>query len=45
VGGLPDRTRVEVDLDIQISAKTVSELRKASVWLEDLAITTPRERR
>ena len=44
LGGLPDRMRVEVDSDIEISAKTVSELRKVTVWPENLAITTPQER-
>ena len=33
LGGLPDRMRVEVDSDIKISAKTVGELRKVSVWI------------
>jgi hypothetical protein len=36
---------VEVDRDIGISAKTVGELRKVTVWPENLAITTPQERR
>jgi hypothetical protein len=36
--------RVEVDSDIEISAKTVRELRKVTVWPENLAITTPQER-
>jgi hypothetical protein len=44
LGGLPDRMRVEVDSDIEISAKTVRELRKVTVWPENLAITTPQER-
>ena len=44
LGGLPDRMRVEIDSDIKISAKTVGELRKVSVWPENLAITTPPER-
>jgi hypothetical protein len=44
LGGLPDRMRVEIDSDIKISAKTVGELRKVSVWPENLAITTPQER-
>jgi hypothetical protein len=35
--------RVEVDSDIEISAKTVSELRKVTVWPENLAITTPQQ--
>ena len=43
LGGLPDRMRVEVDSDIEISAKTVSELRKVTVWPENLAITTPQQ--
>jgi hypothetical protein len=33
-----------VDSDIEISAKTVRELRKVTVWPENLAITTPQER-
>jgi len=41
LGGLPDRMRVEVDSDIKIS---VGELRKVSVWPENLAITKPQER-
>jgi hypothetical protein len=35
LGGLPDRMRVEVDSDIKISAKTVRELRKVTVWREN----------
>ena len=41
LGGWPDRTRVEVDPDIAVSAKTVGELRKLTTWPENLAITTP----
>ena len=44
LGGLPNQMRVEVDSDIEISAKTVRELRKVTVWPENLAITTPQER-
>jgi hypothetical protein len=44
LGGLPDLMRVEVDSGIEISAKTVRELRKVTVWPENLAITTPQER-
>jgi hypothetical protein len=33
-----------VDADIEISAKTVSELRKVTVWPQNLAIATPQER-
>ncbi len=42
LGGLPDRTRVEVDRHIKLSAKTVGELRKMTDWPEVLAITLPR---
>lgn len=45
LGGWPDQTRVEVDADIAVSAKTVGELRKVTRWPENLAITTPQERR
>ena len=44
LGRLPAQMRVEVDSDIEISAKTVRELRKVTVWPENLAITTPQER-
>jgi hypothetical protein len=43
-GGLPDQMRVEVEPDIEISAKTVGELRKVTAWPENLAITTPQDR-
>jgi hypothetical protein len=35
--------RVEVDSDIEISAKTAGELRKVTAWPENLAITTPQD--
>jgi hypothetical protein len=35
---------VEVDADIDVSAKTVGELRKLTAWPENLAITTPQDR-
>jgi len=44
LGGLPDKMRVEVDPDIQVSAKTVGELRKVKAWPENLVITTHQER-
>jgi hypothetical protein len=44
IGGLPSRMRVEVEPKLGVSAKTVGELRKASVWPENLVITTPQER-
>jgi hypothetical protein len=37
LGSLPDNTRVEVDPDIEISAKTVGELRKVTALPENLA--------
>ena len=44
VGGLPNQMRVEVESGIEVSAKTVGELRKVTVWPENLAITTPQDR-
>jgi translation initiation factor IF-1 len=44
LGGLPDRMRVEVESGIEVRAKTIGELRKVTIWPEDLAITTPQER-
>ncbi len=41
LGSLPDKMRVEVDPGIEVSAKTVGELRKVTNWPENLAITTP----
>jgi hypothetical protein len=41
LGGLPDKMLVEVDPGIRVSAKTVGELRKVTVWPENLVITTP----
>jgi hypothetical protein len=41
LGGWPDGMPVEVDADIDVSAKTVGELRKVTVWSASLAITTP----
>jgi class 3 adenylate cyclase len=35
--------RVEVEPDIEVSAKTVGELRKVTAWPETLAVTTPQE--
>jgi hypothetical protein len=43
LGSLPDNMRVEVDPDIEVSAKTVGELRKVTAWPEPLAVTTPQE--
>jgi hypothetical protein len=43
LGGLPNSMRVEVDPNVGVSAKTVGELRRATTWPENLAITTPHE--
>ncbi|HXW48643.1 MAG TPA: hypothetical protein VEK31_04290 [Xanthobacteraceae bacterium] len=44
LGGLPDAMHVEADHDIGVTAKTVGELRRVTVWSENLVITTPQER-
>ena len=44
VGGLPNQMRVEVESGIEVRAKTVGELRKVTVWPDNLAITTPQDR-
>ena len=44
LGGLPAQMRVEVESGIEVRAKTVGDLRKVTVWPENLAITTPQER-
>ena len=44
LGGLPDKMRVEVDPHIEVSAKTVSGLRKVKAWPENLVIATPQDR-
>ena len=41
LGSLPDKMRVEVELGIGVSAKTVGDLRKVTAWPANLAITTP----
>lgn len=43
LGGWPDRTRVETDRGIALSAKTVGELRKLRDWPANLAIMMPPE--
>ena len=44
VGGLPDKMRVKLDSGVEVSARTVGELRRVSAWPENLVITTPQER-
>ena len=41
LGGLPAQMPVKVDAGIEVSAKTVGDLRKVTAWPENLAITTP----
>jgi hypothetical protein len=45
LGGIPDRTRVECDPNLGVSAKTVGDLRKVTAWPENLALTIPPEYR
>jgi hypothetical protein len=44
LGGSPAQMPVKVDADIEVTAKTVGELRKVTVWPENSAITTPEHR-
>jgi hypothetical protein len=44
LGSLPDKMRVEADADVELSAKSVGELRKVTTWPETLSVTTPQER-
>ena len=44
LGGLPHQMRVNADPATGVSAKTVGELRNATIWPENLAITTPLDR-
>jgi hypothetical protein len=41
LGGLP--AQMAVRLDVEVSAKTVRELRELTAWPENLAITTPQD--
>jgi hypothetical protein len=41
LGSLPDEMQVEVDPDIEVSAKTVGDLRKVAAWRANLAVITP----
>jgi hypothetical protein len=43
LGGLPAQMPVKVDADIEVTAKTVGELRELTAWPENLAITTPQD--
>ena len=41
LGGLPHQMRVEVDPNIEISARTAGKLRKVVAWPENLADSYP----
>ena len=43
LGGLPAQMPVKLDADVEVSAKTVGELRKLSAWPANLAVTTPQD--
>ena len=44
LSSLPDKMPVNVEADIGVSAKTVGDLRKLTIWPDNLAVTTPQER-
>jgi hypothetical protein len=44
LAGLPDKMPVEVDPDIEVTARTVGELREVTVWPDNCAIATPQDR-
>jgi hypothetical protein len=44
LGRLPSKMLVDVDPGVEVSAKTVGELRKMTAWPDNLVITTPKER-
>jgi hypothetical protein len=41
LGSLPYEMQVEVDPEIDVSAKTVGDLRKVAAWPANLAVITP----
>jgi hypothetical protein len=43
LGGLPAQMPVKLDADVEVSAKTVGELRKLSAWPRNLVVTTPQD--
>jgi hypothetical protein len=43
LGGLPGHMRIEAESGVDVSAKTVDELRKVTSWPENLVIITPPE--
>jgi hypothetical protein len=44
LGGFPDAMRVEAERGVDVPAKTVGELRKMTIWPQNLAIITPQDR-
>jgi hypothetical protein len=41
LAGLPNKMRVEADAGVEISGKTVGDLRNLTTWPDNLVITTP----
>ena len=41
LGSLPGKTRVEVEPDVKLAAKSVAELRRLQSWPENLALSVP----
>jgi hypothetical protein len=43
LGGLPGHMRIEVERGVEVSAKTVGELRNTTSWPENVVITVPQQ--
>jgi hypothetical protein len=43
LGGLPRHMRLEVERGVEVSAKTVGELRNMTSWPENAVITIPQQ--
>jgi hypothetical protein len=43
LGGLPGHMRIEVERGVEVSAKTVGELRNTTSWPENAVITVPQQ--
>jgi hypothetical protein len=43
LGGLPGLMRIEVEPGLELSAKTVGELRKLTSWPENVVIIVPQQ--
>ncbi len=41
LGSIPGKTRVQVDPDVKLSAKSVDQLRRLQSWPENVALMVP----